>query len=545
MAFDYINEAFKKLDLLNEEMFNSSTDGINHLTDYMRDEESSEDTIRVIDPDATDEEELQDSYIGKLIVNCNVCHSHIFMNKEDVELDEEGYATSDDCCPYCGEQEGFVIVGEIAPANVKDDSSEASETEQDTEFEDKEVDESLTEDFKEVSIKTDDQHLAMTSDENGKVTVVTEPLNSSSQEEIDAETVEEGAISDETIVPVSDETTNEIVDKETIPEDEVESPSEEETSLSDEDAASDTEEESTETEDTAADEDTTDDEMVEESYFSSNRDNNLNELFGFGGKKVKVYVAPKCYTSSSLNTSTFGNLIHGCLSKIVLKELSGKVDKIKPLNEYEFVEKFPEAKKQFVKSGYTFICKEKKLMDIKQLIYRDFKDKLINAAKYGRGESEITPQQMKLIGNFSNPDFVQITTEVLKESLNSTKSDIYFESVDEDQLNSLTESYLKNVYENVSSFKTTNVGADDSHLVVEGVITFASGKQKNTKFIFESKDINHKGQLRFSGHNKSLSESIDCYSLVGTLDNSKLFLESLKYDYTTQNTRVRGVVRRK
>ena len=396
MAFDYINEAFKKLDLLNEEMFNSSTDGINHLTDYMRDEEASEDTIRVIDPNATDEEELQDSYIGKLIVNCNVCRSHVFMNKEDVEIDEEGYATSDGCCPYCGEQEGFVIVGEIAPANVKDASSEESETEQDTldnDSEDEEFNESLTEDFKEVSIKTDDQHLAMTSDENGKVTVVTEPLNSSSQEELDAEMFEDSAISDETIVPVSDETTNEIVDNETALEDEVEGSFEDELSLSDADAPSDTEEESHETEETLEDEDTTD--------------------------------------------------------------------------------------------------------------------------------------------------------EVVEESLDSTKSDIYFESVDEDQLNSLTESYLKNVYENVSSFKTTNVGADDSHLVVEGVITFASGKQRNTKFIFESKDINHKGQLRFSGHNKSLSESKDCYSLVGTLDNSKLFLESLKYDYTTQDTRVRGVVRRK
>lgn len=378
MAFDYINEAFKKLDILDEAMFDTSSEGINNLMSYIEDEDTS---VRVIDADASSDEDLKDSYVGKIIVNCNVCHSHIFENKEDIEIDDEGVVNGEVSCPYCGEKEGFVIVGEIAPYQSKASEAEepsveivpSEETSEESEAEEIIVTQEsmsratarvISEDFKEVCITTEDQHMEMTSDENGKVTVTTEPIKEDVVEE------------EETIQPVSDETVDELIsdDEDNAPEvlDSVEA------------------EEDTATDDTA---------------------------------------------------------------------------------------------------------------------------------------EETTP------------------SETLEET--SDEYDVDFEDVDEEGMDELGESYFCTVYDNVESFKTTDVSATSTSLIVEGVIKFASGVEKKTGFVFEAQDVNSRGQVRFSGSNKHLSESADAFSLVGRVDNKKLFVESLKYNYSVDGAPIRGRVTRK
>ena len=420
MAFDYINEAFKKLQLLDESMFDTSSQGVNELANFLN--ATEDEVVTVIDPAAEGEEDLQTSYVGKVILNCNVCHSNTFKDKEEIVIEEDGSVNIETQCPYCGESEGFVIIGEIAPFNngtddqttedteeptdnagdetpvvdSEDSMNEAlgigaglalggaaigagnvisklvddvnDETEDDTlvEEEDPSVNktlrmsraskrvahEEINEDFKEVSIKTEDQKLEMTSDENGKVTVVTEPISNDESSAITAE---------ETIVPISDETEEEILQNNDIT-------------------------------------DSSEEESSEEDLFAE-----------------------------------------------------------EPSEEEEF----------------------------------DFDD------------------------------------------------------IDEEGLDELGESYLKNVYENVSSFKTTEVSTTPTQLIVEGIITFDTNATKKTGFIFEACDMNSRGQLRFTGTNKHFTESKDAYSLIGRVDNKKLFVESLKYNYKTNNTPVRGIVRRR
>lgn len=369
MAFDYINEAFKRLDTLEESLFDTSYKGINNLAEFVAEDDEVEETVRVIDPDAVEEDDIEDSYIGKIIVNCNVCHSHIFENRDDIAIDEDGAVNSEVPCPYCGESEGFTIVGEIAPFdnatevdnNTEENVVDTENSVETAESEDNIIEENLddentslsmsratkrlmSEDFKEVSIKTDDQKLEMTSDENGKVTVVTEPI-------ADDTPVVEG----ETIVPVSDETQDNILANNTI------------------------------------------EEPVEDEF-----------------------------------------------------------------DEDEF-------------------------------------------------------------------DDVELS----------------FEEADEEGFDELGEGYFKRVYENVNSFKTTDVSATPTQIIVEGMIEFNSGVTKKTGFIFEAKDINSRGQLRFVGTNKHLTESADAFCLIGRVDNKKLFVESLKYNYSISDNAVRGLIRRK
>ena len=137
---DYLAEAFKALDdvedvmpCLHEEMFTVDSDGLSELADFEVESEKSEDKKRVIDPEAKNEEELKSSYVGKVIIDCNQCHSKIYKDKEDIVIDGDD-ANKEEECPYCFATEGFKVVGEVAPY---------TETKVDVEVEDKDT---MTED---------------------------------------------------------------------------------------------------------------------------------------------------------------------------------------------------------------------------------------------------------------------------------------------------------------------------------------------------------------------------------------------------------------
>ena len=400
---DYINEAFKSLELLTEEMFRADDEGINKLSDFMSSDVDDSDEISIIDMDAETEDDLQDSYVGKVIIECNVCHSHIFKDKEDLTLNMDGELDLEEECPYCAENNGFVIIGEISefkPAG--EEAEEIADTEEPVEEPAEEVseeqpeavdaeevieeslnvgprkfkphtmkllrmigsdlvndavEEKLEESFNNVSIETDDQKMTMTSEENGKVTVTTEPIE-------EAPIAEEG----EMITPISPETEAEIMNanSEVIDEEPAEEPAE------------------------------------------------------------------------------------------------------------ETIEEIPA---------------------------------------------------------------------------DAEEMDFEIDEFDEDSMNELGESYLHNVYENVDSFKTSNISTTGNKLIIEGVINFKSGNSKKTGFIFEAKEATRDGKVKFMGENAHFSRGKRAFTLSGSLNEKKLMVESLTYNYRAKNsdgksTRVYGTVTR-
>ena len=131
MKKEYLSEAFRQLELLNEEDFNLSTTADNSdLKDFLDNDDMSVMSLDVIDPEAETEEDLEDSYTGKVILDCCVCHSKLYKDKEEVQIDEEqDLANTDEECPFCYSRDGFKIIGEVAPYG---------ETEEETEIEDEE-----------------------------------------------------------------------------------------------------------------------------------------------------------------------------------------------------------------------------------------------------------------------------------------------------------------------------------------------------------------------------------------------------------------------
>jgi hypothetical protein len=115
------------------------------------------------------------------------------------------------------------------------------------------------------------------------------------------------------------------------------------------------------------------------------------------------------------------------------------------------------------------------------------------------------------------------------------------EEIDEESLDKLTENYLTEVYSNVKSFKTTDCSLDNNKLVVEGTITFNSGKSKSTKFIYEAKKENDKVVLE--GLNADFATE-KAFVLNCNLDTAnRLVVESLNYKYTINETLVEGLIR--
>ena len=413
MSLDYISEAFRSLESLNEDIFSTDVTGINELSNFMDSDVDEEEKISIIDMDAETEEDLQDSYVGKIICDCNVCHSHVFKDKDQITIDADGIVDIEDDCPYCGEHNGFVIIGEITEFNpnaeaeeevvetpveepveeVADEDVVEEQPEVEEVVEEEEevleealnesprkfkphtmkllrmigsdlvndaVEEKLEESFNNVSIETDDQRMTMTSEDNGKVTVTTEPIEEAAEE----------VAEDEVIAPISSETEDSIID-----------------------AAA---------------------EVVDE----------------------------------------------------------------EPVEDV-------------------------------------------------------------------------VETEVAEEEIPAEEVEMEFDidELDDEGMDELGESYLKRVYENVESFKTSDVSTSGNQLIIEGVINFKSGNSKKTGFIFEAKEATKDGNVKFVGENAHFCRGKRAFTLSGNVADKKLMVESLTYNYRAKNadgksTRVYGTISR-
>ena len=139
-------------------------------------------------------------------------------------------------------------------------------------------------------------------------------------------------------------------------------------------------------------------------------------------------------------------------------------------------------------------------------------------------------------------EFVELDlgSEPKHESLNKT-CDVILESLDETKFDRLVIKYLKETYTNIKSYKTLDAGVDDNSnkLIIEGLITFNSGKEKKTTFTFEAKEMTNKKQLKLIGINETFAPG-KAFTLLAGTDNGKLLSESLAYRYTIDDKKVKG-----
>lgn len=143
------------------------------------------------------------------------------------------------------------------------------------------------------------------------------------------------------------------------------------------------------------------------------------------------------------------------------------------------------------------------------------------------------------------------TEETPAEDSVEDELDLDLDEVDEDSFNELGESYFHKVYDNVQGFKLTSGSVDGDKILLEGIITFNSGKQARTRFLFEGYAFNKKGKLKFIGENAQISNRKNAFALQGRVEGKKLITESFTYNYrardakTGKNCTLYGTVKNK
>lgn len=154
----YVRDAFKSLDLLEDTEFElDSKEDFEELDDFINADGDIPEK-EVIDLEAETEEEVKDSYIGEVILECPVCHSDHFDSFEKAQDYIETYKAEHDdeepelvfegeACPVCGNEDGFKIVGKVAPFEFEDE--EEDEVEVETDDDDVEVEVKEKEEVKE------------------------------------------------------------------------------------------------------------------------------------------------------------------------------------------------------------------------------------------------------------------------------------------------------------------------------------------------------------------------------------------------------------
>lgn len=736
MSLDFINEAFRKLELLNEDTFDTSLDGINKLSNFMKDD--IEDTVSIIDTEAETEEDLEDSYVGKIIVNCNVCHSHIFRNQEDISIDEEGVVNIEDVCPYCGEQNGFVIVGKIEDFDEEDieDNGESDDDTTDTATSDDGVGE--VNESKKISIdrsklkklresaslkmgegiknprETSDKvernllksqdsdlvrDLTLCIENDGEVyRRFTTPVIQNLRKKYAKGTFDEKlavqafynvvlnalkmphfardysydigttpvperyAVAQNLLSGAMDEITyeNKVNESATDVTDQVVIKTSEDGFLT---KKKDLEKQGYKVIGTgngqiimAKPKELTESPYYLDTKYDSRKSfynkamvsDNTDELYSYGIKVMEIRDGKPVITcrEDQLSQTTLRHIkeflkqkgFDAISKQQIIRDYAPKTECMKESlrdsehrdvvldyfgystsddfldlvadlldrvedfsNEQEIWEAIDNGmiytKDQW--TAYMHYCdigdpadkmwenlygdlislcgkiSDNEITDIDESLKQSMLEKLSKRLIEGINNATVETDNAKLTMTADENGKVTVSTEpidnsdnvdgeavaplddsamdaIIDDSATNVEDDVSeeeeisldIEEIDEEDFDDLGESYLKKVYENVDSFKTTKVSNSDTKLVVEGVIKFKSGNSKKTGFVFESHSATRDGKVNFLGENKHLSSNKNIFTLKGRVSDKKLVLESLSYDYPVgkANNKVKGEI---
>lgn len=572
MSANYLNEAFTQLQLLNEEEFNltdkDSIEDIKSLVDAPVDA-----SIDIIDPDANSEDELSDSYVGKVVLDCSVCHSKIYKDPSEIVIDEvEELANVGEECPYCYTADGFKVLGQIAPFSddVEPTEDEVSEEEADDVVED-DTDDDEDDGFLEaLSNKLSQMNEAEMSDEDKRDNQVLRRIYNKTQRRANAAlTPEEQAVLDKYGLYRS--TGNKDImkpGKDAFHASSITSPpqyfrggidvDDDRVNLADR-ARKMSERQPIRDFVNSGDYnfyDTTYDHDPKGDYRSTFQ-RKMNRAHSAKMQQpmqdMKRLISTRNYEQGRLDKAdaNYKDAIARAKSDYERRMKSAE-DSLASTKKYasksvddanaEIDRMLKRGKKEDMEESLEKV--EVSTEDSNTVITNDPVTNTVSVTTTTNddGEGILVPLSDE------NADEIAAATEETEEV--PEEDNFIADDFDEESFDELGEAYLKKVYENIDAFKTTNVSSCGKKLAVEGLITFKSGNTKPTHFIFEQKAQNKKGSYRFIGENKQISRGKKSFILQGNVNDNKFICESLNYNYLGKNdgdkksVRLYGTVKR-
>lgn len=579
MSANYLNEAFTQLQLLNEEEFNltdkDSIEDIKSLVDAPVDA-----SIDIIDPDANSEDELSDSYVGKVVLDCSVCHSKIYKDPSEIVIDEvEELANVGEECPYCYTADGFKVLGQIAPFSddVKPTEDEVSEeeaddvVEDDTDDDEDDTDDDEDDDFLEaLSEKLSQMNEAEMSDEDKRDNQVLRRIYNKTQRRANAAlTPEEQAVLDKYGLYRS--TGNKDImkpGKDAFHASSITSPPryfrggidvhDDRVNLADR-ARKISDRQPIRDFVNSGDYnfyDTTSDHDPKGKYkntFQRKMNRAHSAQMQQPMQDMKRLISTRNYEQGRLDNADANYKAAIAKAKSDYeKRIKSAEDSLASTKKYsakyvddanaEIDRMLKRGKKEDMEESLEKV--EVSTEDSNTVITNDPVTNTVSVTTTTNddGEGILVPLSDE------NAEEIAASTEEKEEV--PEEDNFIADDFDEESFDELGEAYLKKVYENVEAFKTTNVSSCGKKLAVEGLITFKSGNTKPTHFIFEQKAQNKKGTYRFIGENKQISRGKKSFILQGNVNDNKFICESLNYNYLGKNdgdkksVRLYGTVKR-
>ena len=597
---NYFKEAFQKLNLLEQDFDITADVGkVDELKSFVADDKEAVIEEPVYDVKAENEEELEDEYIGKVILECECCHSKFYKDPDEVIIDPEtSLANIEEECPLCNSSSGYTVIGKIEPFTMEEPTEEEVEMEVEDDVvddvieepEEEEVEESLQDRIRRRNLTEEKENVCP---HCGK-------------EPCECEKVEEGKDCedcDEPLEECGDKLTEGIFDKKPVAA-----------------ALAYSEDNSFKPYIVATTYDKKNGLAKIRKMYNGKTDSNGVSTKVISGEEALKYGDSKKLKNQSIDESLTEALPHVLKIKEFEDILSGKGES--DLDDQAFSDElgdiiWPELKRMFkdypddklenMFDDYTDMYKrldrlgrEKvtefidKHITIEESLHEDFKDVSITTddqhlemtsdesgkvtvtteplveneefveepAEEGEGEvvldtdvEEIVPLDQEDVDEIeANSEAAQAEAEeevpeeevpeeepvegeeeMAEEEPEEGEEDLEFDEFDEESFDEMGESYLRKVYDNVKGYKTTSLTESNNVLAVKGVITFDSGNTKETSFVFTEARHLKNGKIILEGYNNSVSKTKKAFSLRGDIENKKFISESLGYHYITKN----------
>ena len=135
--------------------------------------------------------------------------------------------------------------------------------------------------------------------------------------------------------------------------------------------------------------------------------------------------------------------------------------------------------------------------------------------------------------NVSPEDQVDAFTAVAEEEPIAAEEEESDFELENESFNYLGNTFAKKLYENVQSFETTKSYHEGDNFIIEGLLTFNSGKQRPTKFTFDEATETRTGRVVLEGYNKTFTAD-RAFKLRGKLTEGKFISESMRYNYSIE-----------
>ena len=550
---NYLNEAFKQLEMLNEEEFNlNDKDAVKDMKDFMGID--VDDSVEVIDPNAETEDDLEDSYVGKVILDCVVCHSKQYKDPNEVVIDDGELANVGEECPFCYTSDGFKVVGQVAPFDESDEDDD--DQDEDDDYDEDEDDDSEFESWRnriQECLKRLNE--AEMSDEDEADTAILANIYTKTQQRANAAlTPDEKAVlakyglsRDSGTKNIVDKDWNKLVQRRR-------GQDSDKVNLADRARKMGPREKNN-----------------KDLYFASYNSSDTTDSHDARGRYRQTYQRQRNIANSANMQEPVQQMKNALHSRNFANKELNSIDanaedrRQKEINRHNDAMAAIDNDAKWRRKTYSD-SKERNQKTIDKLLKRktdeslervevETDDQVLSMSQDDTGKVTVssTPVETTIVpvSDETQQDIELHTDDVNAEDaeLNSENDALDIDDFDEQSFDELGEGYLKRVYENVDKYKTTAVKTSGKKLTVEGLITFKSGNTKNTQFIFEAKS-NKNNSFKFVGENAQISRGKKSFAISGSLNNKQLVVESFNYNYrgkdsqTGKSVRLYGTLKR-